>query len=183
MHKWFSEKLLLSIIYCDSLSPGECQCVLSPHTTGSSYGRVSYIDLVRASFQFMPDLVRHNPEHVHSVLAAFPPTMQHDRHSACGRPLAWICRGSPLSQISKTGNFLLASLISPKVIRWALAFCELWKTFRRPWLGLLNPLLYPTMLCNILDSANHRVDVLRILTKQNDLNIRQSLVFASNRET
>lgn len=163
MHKRFSEKLLLSIIYCDSLSPGECQCVLSPHTTGSSYGRVSHIDLVRASFQVMPDLVRHSPEHVDSVPAAFPPSMQHDRHSARGRPLAWICRGSPLSQSSKTGNSLPASLISPKVIRWALVFCELWKTFRRPCLGLLNPLLYPTMLCNTLGSSvNHRADVLRI---------------------
>jgi hypothetical protein len=55
MQELFSEKPQLAIRWCDSLSPETFQRVLRPHTTGSSCGGISSIDLERASFWLVPD--------------------------------------------------------------------------------------------------------------------------------
>lgn len=58
---------------------------------------------------------RRSPEHVGSVPIAIPPSMQHDRHPACGRPPALIHSRSSPSQIFRSSSSMLASLLAQRL--------------------------------------------------------------------
>lgn len=69
---------------------------------------------------------------------------------------------------SKTSCSILAFLISPKAragILHPMNSLQALKDLQKSLAQILTPLLYPTILCNSMDSVNPRAGVLSILTK------------------